>query len=153
MKLEIELDLNKIDYDAINKQIAEKVAELNIKETYDIESKIDKKINNTITDEVDRCYNSYLEKYWAEPSSTGTEMVNDMTKTEVENRVKKVLDDIFSNTYNDDALKEIMIKMLPDVFTAILFNKLHSALLTSSYNYQEQMMGMVRCEIENRLNR
>ena len=27
MKLEIELDLNKIDYDAINKQIAEKVAE------------------------------------------------------------------------------------------------------------------------------
>ena len=30
MKLEIELDLNKIDYDAINKQIAEKVAELNI---------------------------------------------------------------------------------------------------------------------------
>ena len=34
MKLEIELDLNKIDYDAINKQIAEKVAELNIKEEY-----------------------------------------------------------------------------------------------------------------------
>ena len=49
MKLEIELDLNKIDYDAINKQIAEKVAELNIKETYDIESKINTKINNKIS--------------------------------------------------------------------------------------------------------
>ena len=48
MKLKIELDLNKIDYDAINKQIAEKVAELNIKETYEIESKIDKKINDKI---------------------------------------------------------------------------------------------------------
>lgn len=35
MKLEIELDLNKIDYDAINKQIAEKVAELNVKEEYE----------------------------------------------------------------------------------------------------------------------
>ena len=58
MKLEIELDLNKIDYDAINKQIAEKVAELNIKEEYDIESKISNKITSIVNKEVDDSYNS-----------------------------------------------------------------------------------------------
>lgn len=153
MKLEIELDLNKIDYDVINKQIAEKVAALNIKETYEIESKIDKKINNYITDEVDRCYNSYLEKYWGEPSSIGSKMVDSMTKTELETRVTKVLDDIFTNTYNDDTLKEIMVKILPDVFTAILFNKLESSLLTQNYNYQEMMRTIIRNDIEDRLSR
>ena len=60
MKLEIELDLNKIDYDAINKQIAEKVAELNIKEEYDIESKINNKITSIVNKDVDDSYNSYI---------------------------------------------------------------------------------------------
>lgn len=63
MKLEIELDLNKIDYDAINKQIAEKIAALDIKEIYDVESKINSKITNLIKQEVDESYNSYLERY------------------------------------------------------------------------------------------
>ena len=34
MKLEIELDLNKIDYDAINRQIQAKIANMKLEETY-----------------------------------------------------------------------------------------------------------------------
>lgn len=38
MKLEIELDLNKIDYDSINNQILEKLSGMDIAEIYQKES-------------------------------------------------------------------------------------------------------------------
>ena len=105
MKLEIELDLNKIDYDAINKQIAEKVAELNIKEEYDIESKIDNRITSVVNREVDESYNSYIENYWSSPTSEGKKLIESMSKTEIENGAKKVMEEIVTNEYNEDTLK------------------------------------------------
>ena len=70
MKLEIELDLNKIDYDAINKQIQDKIADLNIQETYDIKSKVDNKIEELIDRDVIGT-NGYIERnYWTSDSLT-----------------------------------------------------------------------------------
>lgn len=80
MKLEIELDLDKIDYDAINKQIAEKVAALNLKEEYDIESKINNKITSMVNKEVEQSYNSYICDYWKHPTSEGKALIKSMSK-------------------------------------------------------------------------
>ena len=55
-------------------------------------------------------------------------MINDMTKLEVESHIQKNLAEIFSTKYSDDMLQEIMIKMLPTVFTAVLFDRMTSAL-------------------------
>ena len=153
MKLEIELDLNKIDYDAINKQIAEKVAELNIKEEYDIGSKIDNRITSVVNREVDESYNSYIENYWSSPTSEGKKLIESMSKTEIENRTKKVMEEIFTNEYNEDTLKEVMLKIIPDVFTSILFSRIESALFSKEHNYYNQIYGMVRGEIDSAINR
>ena len=56
MKLEIELDLNKIDYDAINKQIQNKIKEMDLNTVYSINSKI----NNTVRVEVESEIESYF---------------------------------------------------------------------------------------------
>ena len=152
MKLEIELDLNKIDYDAINKQIAEKVAELNIKEEYDIESRIDKKITNIVNEEIDHTYNSYLNDYWSKyPPSKGRELIESMSKSEIENRTKKVMEEIFSTEYNEETLREVMLKIIPDVFASILFRRMESALFSSEQNYYNQIHNMVRNEIDSRI--
>ena len=118
MKLEIELDLNKIDYDAINQQIAEKVAELNIKEEYEIESRIYKKITSMVNDDVDYSYNSYIEKYWSSPTSNGKKLIESMSKAEIENRTKKIIEEIFDSEYNEETLKEDMLKI---IFLDIIF--------------------------------
>ena len=149
MKLEIELDLNKIDYDAINKQIAEKIASLDIKNMYDVESKIDNKITSLVNKEVDDSYNSYLERYWSGTTSDGRKLIETMTKTEIENHTKKVIEEIFTNDYNEDAMREVMLKMIPSVFTSILFSRIESALYTKEYDYYTQTHDMVRSEIEN----
>ena len=51
MKLEIELDLNQIDYAAINKQIQDKIAEMNIREEYKIDNVARMEWTYTITSE------------------------------------------------------------------------------------------------------
>ena len=151
MKLEIELDLNKIDYDAINKQIAEKVAELNIKEEYDIESKISNKITSIVNKEVDDSYNSYIKKYWSCPTSEGKKLIESISKSEIENRTKKVMEEIFSTEYNEETLREVMLKIIPDVFASILFRRMESALFILEKNYYNQIYNMVRGEINSRI--
>ena len=153
MKLEIELDLNKIDYDAINKQIAEKIAALDIKEIYDIESKINSKITNLIKQEVDESYNSYLERYWSGTTSEGRNLIQSMTKAEIENRTKNILEEIFTNEYNEDVIRETMLKVIPDVFASILFERMESALFTKEYNYYNQVHNIVKGEIESAIHR
>ena len=155
MKLEIELDLNKIDYDAINKQIAEKVAELNIKDVYDIDSKIDSQISRHVKDEVDCSYNKYLEKYFFGDgtSAEGRNLIQSMTKEEIENRTRQIIEDVFTNDYNEEAIRELMLKFLPDVFASILFRRMECALFTKENDYYNQMYCMVRSQIDSAINR
>lgn len=56
MKLEIDLDLNQIDYEAINKQIQEKIDAMDIKDMYQLNSKIE----YMIKDKVEGAVNNYL---------------------------------------------------------------------------------------------
>lgn len=155
MKLEIELDLNKIDYDAINKQIAEKVAALDIKDMYSVESKIDSKINNLIKDEVEYTYNSYLDKkYWGDGTTAhGRELVENLTKEKIENHTKKVMEEIFANEYSEDVMRETMLKVIPSVFASILFRRMESALFSNEYNYYDQIHSMVMGEIDAAIHR
>lgn len=150
MKIEIELDINKIDYDAINKQIAEKVAALEIKDMYDIESKIDNKISNLVKEEVDCSYNKYIDRYWGNgDTSDGRKLIESMSKAEIENKTKQVIEEIFANDYNEDTMREVMLKMIPDIFASILFSRMESALFTKEYNYYNQIQNMVRSQIDS----
>lgn len=153
MKLEIELDLNKIDYDSINKQISEKVAALDIKDMYDVESKIDNKISNFIEKEVDYSYNAYLDRYWRDATSEGRKLIESMSKAEIENRTKQVIEEIFANEYSEDTMRETMLKVIPSVFTSILFSRIESALFSKDYDYYSQIHNMVMGEIDSAINR
>ena len=153
MKLEIELDLNKIDYDAINKQIAEKVAALDIKEMYNVESKIDNKISDLIEKEVDYSYNAYIDRYWRDATSEGRKLIESMSKAEIENRTKQVIEEIFANEYSEDTMRETMLKVIPSVFASILFSRMESALFSTEYNYYDQIHSMVKGEIDSAINR
>lgn len=153
MKLEIELDLNKIDYNAINKQIAEKVAALDIKDMYDVDSRIDSKISNLIKEEVDCSYNRYIDKYWRDATSQGRDLIESMSKAEIENRTRQAIEEIFANDYNEDAMREVMLKMIPDIFASILFRRMESALFNKEYDYYNQTQNMVKSLIDSRIRR
>ena len=155
MKLEIELDLNKIDYDSINKQIAEKVAALDIIEMYGIDSKIDNHISNLIEDEVDISYNRYIKKSFWDDGTTdeGRKLIEGMIKTEIENRTNQVIEKIFADDYNEDTMREVMLKMIPDIFSYALFARIDKALSYKESSYYADVFSMVRGEIDSKINR
>ena len=152
MKLEIELDLNKIDYESIGKQIADKVAELNIKEEYDINSKIDNRISKLIDDEVDLSYNKYIDRYWRDATGEGRSLIQDMSKEEIKKRTNKIIDEIFANEFNEEALRDIVLQVMPNVFTSILFERLETALFKHEQSYYDQTGNMIRSMIDNAFN-
>lgn len=153
MKLEIDLDLNKIDYDSINKQIAEKVAQVNIKEMYDIDHKIEAKLDSVVREEVDNCYNGYLERYWSEPSKMGIDMINNKINEEVCKRINDVIDNLFTDKYHDDKLREILIEILPSAMTSVIFSRLEHCMYKSVSDYQQMMMSNIQSMINYKLSR
>ena len=155
MKLEIELDLNKIDYDSINKQIAEKVAALDIKEMYDVELRINNRITDLIEDNINMSYNRYIKKSFWDDGTTddGKKLIEGMIKAEIENRTNQVIEKIFADDYNEDTMREVMLKMIPDIFSYALFARIDKALSYKESNYYADVFSMVRSEIDSKINR
>lgn len=154
MKLEIELDLNKIDYDAINKQIQEKIEAIDIQKEYDIDSRIRERISNIVYNKVDTGYNDYIDNFWRNsPTSKGERLIEEMSKQEIERRLKEVLDDVFSKEYDEETLRTTMLKVLPGVFSSILFSRMENALIKKEYDYMDRTRDLIRAELENAANR
>ena len=156
MKIELDLDMNKLDYDEINKQIAEKIAALDIKDMYDINCRVDRAIETKIKDDVEFAYHNYIYKYWdGDDGSTaeGIKVIKDVCKSEIEERTKTVVNNIFNDLYTDDALKEIMMKIIPDIFAYAMFARMDKAIYESTSNYRDEMHSIMRSEIESRINR
>ena len=154
MEIKIDLDMNQIDYDAINKQIQEKIAALDIKDMYNVESKIDSKISNLVKDEVNVSYNKYIQKSFWDDGTTddGRKLVENMIKAEITKLANQVIDNIFTE-YNEEALRETMLKIMPDVFSSILFQRMESALFSKEYDYYNNMQNMVRSQIDSTISR
>ena len=150
MKLEIELDLNKIDYDAINKQIQDKIADLNIQETYDIKSKIDNRIEKLIDEDIVGT-NSYIERnYWTSDSLTenGKRFVEDM----IEDKLTQIANKTFTNEV-EEAIKETIVEMIPDALTSTLFQKINGTFYSYQNTYDNKVRSMISSAIEQRLLR
>ena len=154
MEIKIDLDMNQIDYDAINKQIQEKIAALDIKDMYNIETKIDNKISNLVKDEVNISYNKYIQKSFWDDGTTdnGKQFVEGMIKAEITKLANQVIDNIFTE-YNEEELRETMLKIMPDVFSSILFQRMESALFSKEYDYYNNIQNMVRSQIDSTISR
>lgn len=156
MEIKIDLDMNQIDYDAINKQIQEKIAALDVKDMYNVETKIDNTISDYIKSEINCSYNKYLDSYfWGRNSETseGKKLIENISKEEIERRTKNIIDDIFENAYDEEKLRELMFKFLPDIFTTLLFRKMENALFSKEHDYQNQMYNMTRSIISTEFNK
>jgi hypothetical protein len=156
MEIKIDLDMNKIDYDAINKQLQEKIAALDLKEMYDIENRVINNISGLVHDEVTYAYNAYLDRYFGSDNTTsskGRELVESMSKAEIESKTKHIIEKFFTETYSEDVLNQVMMKMMPNIITSIIYQRVESELYNSGYDYYNRTRDMVVEEIDSALNR
>ena len=148
MKLEIELDLNKIDYDAINKQIQEKIEAMDLEKTYQINCKISNKIN----EEVEKIIGTQLcrNRWGGEPNDDTKQWIHNEIKGEIQKLVNPRVSNIFDKLSHDE-LNEMITELIPKVLVDMLTERTKSALLSYYYESSETITKMaedrIRCMI------
>lgn len=117
MKLEIELDLNKIDYEAINQQIQSKIADMDLETSYGISSKIDHQIKEGVQKEV----NSYFRNgAWSGLSNDSKREIKDEISKNIKELISPHIENIFSQIPQEE-----LNAIISDLTPKILFIMLH----------------------------
>lgn len=139
MKLEIELDLNKIDYDAINKQIQEKIESMDLAKEYNISYKIESKIR----EEVESKVRSNMNGWYGE--------LNDNTKRNIKDEISYNIREVVSPIVNDalskisqEEFNSIIRELLPVIFMNVLMRDMGS--MFSNYYCSMNADIMSQCE-------
>lgn len=149
MKLEIELDLNQIDYEAINKQIQDKVAAMDLHNEYQINSKINYKIKEEVENQVDYYFRSGA---WGGLNNDSKREIQDEISKNLKELIKPHIDDIF-NQIPQEELNQIISDLLPRVLMDILVSNMSSALTSCYYQSSATIMQMCESRIRDMLGR
>ena len=147
MKLEIELDLNQIDYDAINKQIQDKVAAMDLHKEYQISSKIDYKIKEEVEDEVEKYFRYGA---WGGLNSNSQREIKDEISQNLKELIKPHVDEVF-NQIPQEELNKIVSDLLPKILMDILVSNMTSALTSCYYQSAETITQMCESRIKSML--
>jgi hypothetical protein len=129
MKLEIELDLNKIDYDAINRQILEKIDSMDLRKEYSIESKIKDTINENVNNAV---ANHIKTSIWGGLTIESKMAVEEEFRSKIRDIIKPYIDEIFNKLPADE-----LNKLISDLIPKVIMDQLISNVSSSLYSFQE----------------
>lgn len=147
MKLEIELDLNQIDYDAINKQIQDKIAEMDLHKEY----VIDQKINSKIKEEVDNEVNNYFRSgAWGGLNTNSTREIKDEISNNLRELVKPHINRVFNQLSQED-LDKIISEMLPIVLVGLISDNLRNTLISYYQQSSEAIISEAAMRIKSML--
>jgi hypothetical protein len=150
MKLEIELDLNKIDYDSINQQILDKLSNMDIAEVY----QINQVVGSAIRGRVDEIINDYFRNGygWGNLSSNARTDMNEVIKANIEETVKPMIQEAFSK-FTPGELEGIIYHLIPNVMVNMLTNGMRDFIQNSFYGHDAQLLEQAHNLIEDRLRR
>lgn len=150
MKLEIELDLNQIDYEAINKQIQDKIEAMDLTKEYQINNKIE----SYVREEVNAKVNRYL------TSGTWGGYLNDQSKREINDEIQKNIRELIQphieNIFNQipqEELNKIIYNLLPNILVNLLISRMGSMIDTYQLNGMQSIYDICNSQINSIFNR
>ena len=145
MKLEIDLDFNKIDYDSINEQIKQKIKDLDITNVYTIDNRIknelDAQISQIIRDNM--CRN-----YWSdELDNRTTGHIQDELRALIKEAITPLVNNVF-NKISEEEIEKMILDILPKALVMLLIDNLKGSL----YSLQNDQTNLMESVIENHIN-
>ena len=150
MKLEIDLDLNKIDYDSINEQIKQKIKDLDITNVYTIDDRIKNELDTQISQAIrDNMYRNY----WSnELDSKTTENIQDELRILIKEAITPSVNNIF-NKISEKEIEKIILDILPKALVALIIDNLKGSFYSFQNDQISLMESVIESHINNRLNR
>lgn len=155
MKVEIDIDMSRIDYDSINAQIKEKLENLTPENIFSKYYKYDSDIADYIEKYLkDGSFNYVVNKGWWSNNTEATQNISYIAKEIITAKVSEVCDNVLA-TMPEDALRELVYKILPTVFVDAMYRQITGALYNkdgqAQYDMQNMCMSIVENEFRNRI--
>ena len=145
MKLEIDLDLNKIDYDSINAQIKQKIEDLDITNVYTIDDRIRNELNAQISQVI---RDNMCRNYWSdELDSKTTEHIQDELRILIKETMTPSVNNVF-NKISEEEIEKMILDILPKALVMLIIDNLKG----SFYSLQNDQMSLMESVIENHIN-
>lgn len=142
MKLEIELDLNKIDYDAINQQIQEKIESMDLAKEYNIGYKIESKIR----EEVENKVRSNMNGWYGGLNDDTKRNIKDEISKNIRETVSPIVGDVLGKIPQEE-FNSIIRELLPVIFMNVLMTDMGSMF----HNYYCSMNADIMHQCEDRI--
>ena len=145
MKLEIDLDLNKIDYDSINEQIKQKIKDLDITNVYTIDDRIRNELDTQISQAIrDNMYRNY----WSnELDSKTAENIQNELRILIKEAITPSVNNVF-NKISEKEIEKMILDILPKALVALIIDNLKGLF----YSFQNDQISLMESVIENHIN-
>ena len=147
MKVEIDIDMSKIDYDSINAQIKEKLDSLTPTDIFKRYYKTDDDISRYIEKHLDEGSESYMvnQDWWS--NSNAKQNIQNIAKEIITDKMKKICDDIFA-TMTDEELQKLVYDIFPNIFVQAMYDKVTHDLYSSEDSKRFDMQDICRSIVD-----
>ena len=149
MKLEIDLDLNQIDYEAINKQIQDKIAAMDLKKEYQISTKIDSQIREATEREVNYYFRNGT---WGGLNNDSKREIKDEITKNIRELIQPHVENIF-NQLPQEELNKLISELLPKVLMDLICSNMQNVLTSYYYSAENTVMQLCDRRINDLLGR
>jgi hypothetical protein len=132
MTIDVKLDPEMIDYEAINKKIQEKIDALDIKD-YEL---FNHRVEDAIEDQIYKATKSYIETRWGyynDPArgdnikSQARDDITDAVNNAIKNHVNQSLNDLFDHL-PEDFIENLFVKIFPHVMESLIRGRIQELL-------------------------
>ena len=148
MKVTIDIDVENLDYDVISQAVAEKIkSEVDFAKSYDINSKIDRAINNVV---LNQCRSECLvdiahhDKISPQAKRTISDMIKSAIEKEVSGEVKSLLD-----KFSQEDIEKIFADLLPQVMVKMMIEWTSNGFVYAQNNNEQRLINTVTETITN----
>ena len=144
MKVEIDIDMSKIDYDSINAQIKEKLDSLTPSDIFKRYYKTDDDISRYIEKHLDEGSKSYMvNQGWWSSNSDARQNIQNIAKEIITDKMQKICDDIFA-TMTEEELQKLVYDIFPKIFVQAMYDSITYALYNSEERKRFDMQDICR---------
>lgn len=146
MKVEIDIDMSKIDYDSINKQIKEKLKNMTPEDIFKKYYYTDEDIREYISDKLDRDSKDYMVSQGWFSNSEAKSRITNITTDIVKEKLIPIVEEYFKD---EEEISKLVNELFPKIFVNVLYDKAVNSIFTQENKIRYDTQAFCHSIVEN----
>lgn len=147
MKVEIDIDMSKIDYGSINKQIKEKLNNMTPEDIFKKYYYTDEDIREYISNKLDKSSKDYMvNQGWFSSSYEAKSKITEMTTDIVKEKLTPIVEEYFKD---EEKISKLVNELFPKIFVNVLYDKAVDSIFTQENKIKYDTQAFCHSIVEN----